>query len=188
MAKGGGFTVDDSQFMQLARSLTGPQIKRAYRRQLKKSAEMLKKETDRLFAENTHLSYRKIDITDRKGRILKKASAGRATVRIYVGKKDMPHAKVHIMGDYMMKWFEMGTKERKTKGWKIIGQYKKNDNGAKWYNWRIGKGRRTGRIKPEHLFDRAQKATESAIFQSMKEGVKQEIMKTYKRVNRKRKK
>ena len=100
----------------------------------------------------------------------------------------MPHAKVHIMGDYMMKWFEMGTKERKTKGWKIIGQYKRRKDGKRRYNWRIGKGRRTGRIKPEHLFDRAQKSTESAIYQSMKEGLKQEIMKTYKRVNRKRKK
>ena len=179
MAKGGGFTVDDSQFMQLARSLTGPQIKRAYRRQLKKSAEMLKKETDRLFAENTHLSKRHIEVVNRKGKVIKGVEAGKATVRIYVGKKDMPHAKVHIMGDYMMKWFEMGTKERKTKGWKIIGQYKRRKD---------GKSRRTGRIKPEHLFDRAQKSTESAIYQSMKEGLKQEIMKTYKRVNRKRKK
>ena len=170
----------------MVKSLTSTQMNRAYRRALKKSAEILKRETDRLFADNTHLNKRKIEVTTRSGKLVKKADAGVATVRVYVGKKYKPYAKVDIMGDYMMKWFELGTKERKTKGWKILGQYKRRDDGKRWYNWRMGRGRRTGRIKPLYLFLRAQNMTEAEIFNAMENMTKKEILTTYRRACRKK--
>lgn len=59
--------------------------------------------------------------------------------------------KVHIMGDYMMKWFELGTKERKTKSRKIVGSYRK---GMRKFLTRAGKGRNTGKIDALYLFKR----------------------------------
>ena len=186
MAKG-GFTVDDRQFQEMVKSLTGTQIKRAYRRAIKKSADILKRETDRQFAERTHLNTRKPQTISKNKKAVKKTNFGTATVRIYMKGNQIPSAKVHIMSDYMMKWFELGTKERKTKGRKVIGIFQFRTGGRR-YKLRIGKGRRTGKIEPMYLFRKAQNATESEIFKNMRDLTKKEILTTYRRACRKNKK
>lgn len=55
---------------------------------------------------------------------------------------------VHIMGDYRLKWFEKGTKIRKTKGHKITGYDKRQ-------RVRSGKGGNRGAIKALYYFRKA---------------------------------
>ena len=52
---------------------------------------------------------------------------------------------VHIMGDYRLKWFEKGTKPRKTKGHKITGYNRSR-------RIRSGKGGNRGSIRPLYFF------------------------------------
>lgn len=65
-------------------------------------------------------------------------------------------AKVSIMGDHRMKWFETGTQDRYTKGRKIVG-YQRNRA------IREGKGHWTGRIKENNFFQKARTSSETAI-------------------------
>lgn len=65
-------------------------------------------------------------------------------------------AKVSIMGDHRMKWFETGTQDRYTKGRKIVG-YQRNRA------IREGKGHWTGRIKENNFFQKARSSSETAI-------------------------
>lgn len=183
MAGKSGFYVDDKVVVEALRSLNGKEMKSAARSAVRKSANILKKETDRLFANNTKLTKRDIMVTTRKGKVIRKAP-GKAMVKIYQDKvTKTPSAKVHILQDYMMKWFEMGTKERRTKGRKIIGEYRKRE-GGRWYRWRMGKGRRTGKIEPRRLFRKAQSLTERQVFNSIETNLSQAIKKIWNKKNK----
>lgn len=57
-------------------------------------------------------------------------------------------AKVSIMGDHRMKWFETGTQDRYTKGRKIVGYSGTKRNRLQ----REGKGHWTGRIEGRNFF------------------------------------
>lgn len=72
-------------------------------------------------------------------------------------------AKVSIMGDHRMKWFEKGTSQRQTKGRKITG-YQRNRA------IREGKGHNTGAISGKWFFKSARQNTnaiDEAITQSI---------------------
>lgn len=176
MAKG-GFTVDDSQFRMMMRNLTGDQIKRSYRAGLRKAAQILKKENDRSYESETGLHTRK-ELTSEDGRTVKRSDAGVARIRTYFRKGQMPYAIISIEKDYMMRWFERGTKRRNTRGRKVVGMYRK---GNRRYKIRVGKGRYTGVIEPMRIFQRSQNITESKVIASIKNMIKQEIAKAYKR-------
>ena len=68
-------------------------------------------------------------------------------------------AKVSIMGDHRMKWFEMGTQDRYTKGRKIVGYSGTKRNKLQ----RVGKGHWTGRIEGRNFFRKARSSSETAI-------------------------
>lgn len=82
--------------------------------------------------------------------------------------------KVHIMSDYRVKWLEMGTKERRTKGRKIVGSYYK---GKRKYLIRQGKGRRTGKVQPEWFFLKAQRQTKDQVEQKINQEMTKAIRK-----------
>lgn len=176
MAKG-GFTVDDRQFQEMVKSLTGDQIKKSYRTGLRKAAQILKKENDRSYELETGLHTRK-KLTSEDGRTVKRSEAGVARIRTYARKGKMPFVIISIENDYMMRWFERGTKRRKTKGWKVVGMYQK---GNRRYKQRIGRGRYTGFIKPMRIFRKAQDRTESKVIENIKNMIKREIYKAYKK-------
>lgn len=71
-------------------------------------------------------------------------------------------AVVSIMGDYRLKFFEKGTKQRRTKGRKIVG-YASNGRNLK----REGKGHYTGAIKAKYFFKDARNQSETAIDEAM---------------------
>ncbi len=182
MANKSGFFVDDKVVMAALDALSGKEMKSATKSALRKSANILKRETDKLFAQNTNLTKRNIMVTTRKGKVIRKAP-GKAMVKIYQDKATkMQSAKVHILQDYMMKWFEMGTKERRTKGRKVIGEYRKRE-GGRWYRWRMGKGHRTGRINAGRYFERAQKNTERRVFDSIDSNLSQAIIRIWNKKN-----
>lgn len=75
-------------------------------------------------------------------------------------KKTTNEVQVNIMGDYRLKWFEKGTKERYTKGHKVTGHIDVR------HLKRTGKGGYRGRIIAEHFFARARENDEP-IFETM---------------------
>ena len=62
-------------------------------------------------------------------------------------------AKVHIMGDFRLKFFEKGTKQRRTKGHKITGYAGRSLK-------RSGKGGNRGSIKGLYFFKSASRLKE----------------------------
>lgn len=66
--------------------------------------------------------------------------------------KSYCEAKVSIMGDHRLKWFEKGTNDRYTKGRKIVG-YQRNRA------IREGKGHWTGRMTGQYFFRDARQET-----------------------------
>lgn len=75
--------------------------------------------------------------------------------------KDYLESSVKIK--YKARWFEMGTKERKTKGAKITGI---DENSKRYALKRTGKPRATGSIKP-HYFFKSARENESAITEAI---------------------
>ena len=77
--------------------------------------------------------------------------------------KSYCEAKVSIMGDHRLKWFEKGTNDRYTKGRKIVG-YQRNRA------IREGKGHWTGRMTGQYFFRDARQSTniiDDAMIQSI---------------------
>ena len=67
---------------------------------------------------------------------------------------------VNIMGDYRLKWFEKGTKERYTRGHKVTGY-----SDSKHLK-RTGQGGYRGKVVAEHFFQSA-RADEESFYNSM---------------------
>ena len=67
---------------------------------------------------------------------------------------------VNIMGDYRLKWFEKGTKERYTRGHRVTGYSDSR------HLRRTGQGGYRGRIVAEHFFQSA-RADEESFYNSM---------------------
>lgn len=67
---------------------------------------------------------------------------------------------VNIMGDYRLKWFEKGTKERYTRGHKVTGYSDSR------HLRRTGQGGYRGKIVAEHFFQSA-RADEESFYNSM---------------------
>ena len=84
-----------------------------------------------------------------------------STDKVYV------EAKVSIMGDHRMKWFEKGTQDRYTKGRKIVGYSGTKRNRLQ----REGKGHYTGRIDGNNFFRKARSSSETAIEDAIKQSI-----------------
>ena len=93
------------------------------------------------------------------------------------GNKSYNEAKVYLLSDYKLWWFEMGTKERHTRGHKITGE---EYVGKRKYLTRSGKGHRTGRIKPLYFFKAAREGSESAITEAIIKSIDTAIKRVYK--------
>jgi hypothetical protein len=78
--------------------------------------------------------------------------------------KSPQEVKVHIMGEFRLKWYEMGTEKRQ---WKRKGKK--------------GQTVKTGDIKAKHFFKDAKDATERQIFDSMDSLISQSIDKIARR-------
>lgn len=80
--------------------------------------------------------------------------------------RDAKTAKVNIMSDGRLKWFELGTDERTTK--------KKMKRAV----------HSTGSIKASNFFSKARQSTESQVFQSLDKIITNQIIKVWNKTNK----
>jgi hypothetical protein len=78
--------------------------------------------------------------------------------------KNAKESKVHIMGDFRLKFFELGTKDRRTKGYRVVG---KHWVGGRIYKERKGSGGFRGRIEASKFFAKGKEMSERQVFASM---------------------
>lgn len=155
--------VDASDVIWMFEQLTGKERDKVFRIQLKKSAVILANETTVLFKKKIRKEDRKVTITRKSG---KKVTKWRRIATVKLNRKKF-EAKVHIMADYKVKWFEMGTKPRRTKGHRNIGFYRVKKDGRRRYALRIGKPADRGQLRPGHFFREAQRTKEREIFRNI---------------------
>ena len=111
-----GITVDASRCFALFRRLSTKNQRKVSRAALRGAANKIKKEAVKNLQGVIGHSVRKTTTYQRKNGKTEKRSLAKG---IKVVSRDAETAKVHIMGDYRLKWFEMGTKNnkpRETKG------------------------------------------------------------------------
>lgn len=142
-------TVDDRQVLNLFSELSSKRQKEVHKTALKTASNILIKQT------RTNLrSIIKSKITAKSNKTGKSLSSG---VKYNID-KDATQSTVHIMGDFRLKFFELGTKIRKTR-----------------------KGYNRGKNIAKYFFKIAKSVTESQIFSSMEQIIKESII----RVNNK---
>ena len=84
--------------------------------------------------------------------------------------KAFNEVQVNIMGDYRLKWFEKGTKDRFTKGHKITGYVDFR------HLKRTGKGGYRGKMVAEHFFQTARNDEES-VYNAMMASITESLNK-----------
>lgn len=152
--------IDDSQVVNLFASLSGKDQTNAMKTALRKSAQILVKKAKANLKQIVKNSTKK---SAKYGKSLQSGIKSKVN-------KEGTEAKVHIMGDFRLKFFEAGTKDRYTKGHKITGYAGRSLK-------RSGKGGYRGVITAKGFFKAAQKETESQVFGSIDSLLSESIQK-----------
>ena len=139
-----GVTVDASQVLRMFSELNIRQQKNVYKNALRKAGRILQKET------KTQLRSVVGKAINHKNRCNGKTLGNGVKMKV---DKEATEAKVHIMGDFRLKFFELGTTTR---------QLRKN-------------GANRGRMKAAHFFKTAKDKTEHAIFDNINQMVEESI-------------
>ena len=119
MTPNDGIQVDASRCYALFRRLETKNQRKASRAALRGAANKLKKEAEKNLQQVIGHSVKKTTTYTRRNGKSEKRSLAKG---IKVVAKNPETAKVHIMGDYRLKWFEMGTQYRSTKGQRRKGK------------------------------------------------------------------
>lgn len=148
--------IDSRQVDDLLNALSDDELKRKILFDgIKAGAKVLQQNTQALFRQSMGES------ASHYSKYIRKPFEDGVTVK---GDKAYIEASVSIMNDFRMKFFEKGTKQRTTKGRKIVGYT--DSHKLK----REGKGHNTGAIKPLYFFRQARQnetAIKDAIMQSI---------------------
>ena len=139
-----GVTVDASQVLRMFSELNSRQQKNVYKNALRKAGRILQKET------KTQLRSVVGKAINHKNRWNGKTLGNGVKMKV---DKEATEAKVHIMGDFRLKFFELGTTTR---------QLRKH-------------GANRGRMKAAHFFKTAKDKTEHAIFDNINQMVEESI-------------
>lgn len=151
--------VDDTKVLAMFSEFDAKQRKLVFRRSLGEASRILVLETKKQL----------------RGVRTKRGSLSTKTKNKWNGKtlesgvrykvdKNGKEAKVHIMGDFRLRFFELGTKDRRTKGHRVTGKYWK---GARVYKIRAGKGGFRGRIEASKFFAKGKELTEKKVFSTV---------------------
>lgn len=144
--------IDSRQVDELLNTLSDDEFKRKLLFDaVKAGAKTLQQNTKKLFRQSMG------DSATHYSKYIRKPFEEGVTVK---GDKAYIEASVSIMNDFRMKFFENGTKQRTTKGRKIVGYV--SSRKLK----REGKGHNTGSIKPLNFFKKARE-NETAITDAM---------------------
>ena len=162
-----GIQVDASRCYALFRRISTKNQRKVSRQALRAAANKVKKEAVKNLQQVIGPNVKRTTIYTRRDGKTEKHSLAKG---IKVSVMDPETAKVHIMGDYRLKWFEMGTQPRTTKG-----RYTK----AKKIPLRRASGR--GRIFKETgklgWFAKAVKAKEHEVARDIEEALAKNIQK-----------
>lgn len=149
-------TIDSKQVDELLDTLSDDEFKRKVLFDaVKEGAKALQQNTKKLFRQSMG------DSATHYSKYIRKPFEEGVSVK---GDKAYIEASVSILNDFRMKFFEKGTRERTTKGRKIVGYI--TSHRLK----REGKGHNTGSIKPLYFFKKAREnetAINDAITQSI---------------------
>lgn len=144
---------DDREVRSLLGRLQEAGLNRKALAAIRRGLNILARKTTEKFRQNRRgFAERRVK---RKGRGGKEREKILRVARVSTNRKAQT-VKVHIMDDYRVKWFEMGTRRRKTKGRRIVGSAYV---GKRKLLVRSGKGHDTGSIRAEWFFRKAQRQT-----------------------------
>lgn len=139
----GDVVIDASKFESALMKMQGKDFDRATRKGLSDGAKMLQNATRTTLSSKVRGTHRK------KFPTWKTMQSG-----VMISKKDPSDIKVHIMGEFRLRFFEVGVPSRVTR-----------------------KGASRGRIKAEHFFETAQRQVSQRIFNSMDNNIANAINK-----------
>lgn len=161
--------VDDRKVRRMLKALESGKRKSIERTALLESAELLKNTTIRAYKAKTKI----------KETTAMKKGGSRKLAEVSWNESDFK-AKVHIMSHFAVKWFELGTRQRTTKGHKIVGYDYKRRTGKSFYRIRKGKGGNRGKMSPLRIFKTTAYGLERKIYQHMSKKLYRSIMKVAK--------
>ena len=150
----GDIRVDDTQVIKALTRLSFKQMNKAYKEGMKKALDPILKQTKanlrKSGIKNVNKSY-----IGKNGKRYKSMMQG-VKSSVYIGNTEDSFGKVHIMKEFRLKWFEMGTSIRQTR-----------------------KGYNRGSIHPRWFFRTAvdQKSEEAA--KSLDENIRNSIIKAW---------
>lgn len=112
----GDIRVDDREVIKALANLSFKQMNKAYRTGMKKSLDPILKQT-KANLRSSGIKHVNRAYIGKNGKKYKSMLQGVKT-SVYIGNNEDSYGKVHIMGEFRLKWFEKGTSERHTrKGW-----------------------------------------------------------------------
>ena len=112
----GDIRVDDREVIQALARMSFKQMNKAYRNGMKKALDPILKQTKVNLRTSGIRNVNKPYI-GKNGKKYKSMLQGVKT-SVYMGDTEDSYGKVHIMGEFRLKWFEKGTNLRQTrKGW-----------------------------------------------------------------------
>lgn len=150
-----GIRVDDREVIQALARLSFKQMNKAYRTGMKKSLDPILKQTKANLKTSGIRNVSKPYISRKTGKKYKSMISG-VKSSVYIGKTEDSFGKVHLLGEFRLKFFEMGTSLRKTR-----------------------KGYNRGSIKPKWFFRSAvdQKARE--VESTLDDNIRESILKAW---------
>ena len=158
MSNDAEFTVDVKQVIAMFNEFNVKLKKKTFSTALRKAANILRKQT---VTNLRQVEKRTRSKNKWNGKTLESG------IRIKVAKSAQA-AKVHIMNDFRLKFFEMGTADR------YVSSTKKK---------KLKKPRYTGKIDAKRFFQKAKQSTETQVFNS----IEQHLIDVIKKINEKHK-
>lgn len=165
--------IDDSNFVQFVDGMKSSRVKSLEKQALRRTGSILQKDTRK-------------NLKVKKGAVLARSEHKNdwyKGIRLSVqsAKNGEQFWQVHILGWYMLKWFETGTEPRKTKKSRSNGYYhRKHIFGAKqWVHQRGTKPHSTGQVKPLWFFKETVNMDKERLFKSLQDEWKKIIVKEF---------
>lgn len=150
----GDIRVDDREVIQALARMSFKSMNKAYRQGMKKALDPILKQT-KVNLRSSGIKHVNKPYIGKNGKKYKSMMQGIKT-SIYMGDTEDSYGKIHLLGEFRLKFFEMGTKERHTrKGWK------------------------RGSIKPKWFFRSAVSQRGKEVTDNLDENIRKAILKAW---------
>ena len=150
----GSVTVDDKEIIKALSNLSFKQMNKAYRNGMKKSLDPILKQTKRNLRNSGIRNVNKPYIGKNGKKYISMLQGVKTSV--YIGDTEDSYGKVHIMKEFRLKWFEKGTRIRKTR-----------------------KGYNRGSIKPKWFFATAVRQRQNEAVNNLDENIRNSIIQAW---------